>query len=84
MTGGDSVHQGIALQVPPYSYKDPNELLDRALSQSSALPLLVALDGITDPRNLGCDNPIGCRVWRQRNHLAAAQKRRRDCSGLED
>ena len=52
MTGGDSVHQGIALQVPPYSYKDPNELLDRALSQSS-LPLLVALDGITDPRNLG-------------------------------
>jgi 23S rRNA (guanosine2251-2'-O)-methyltransferase len=52
MTGGDSVHQGIALQVPPYNYKDPNELLDRALSQSS-LPLLVALDGITDPRNLG-------------------------------
>jgi len=52
MTGGDSVHQGIALQVPPYQYKDPSELLDRALSQSS-LPLLVALDGITDPRNLG-------------------------------
>lgn len=52
MTGGDSVHQGVALQVPPYKYKDPSELLDRALSQSS-LPLLVALDGITDPRNLG-------------------------------
>ncbi len=52
MTGGDSVHQGIALAVPPYQYKDPSELLDRALSQS-ALPLLVALDGITDPRNLG-------------------------------
>ena len=52
MTGGDSVHQGIALQVPPYQYKDPSELLDRALSQSP-LPLLVALDGITDPRNLG-------------------------------
>lgn len=52
MTGGDSVHQGIALQVPPYNYKDPNELLDRALSQTN-LPLLVALDGITDPRNLG-------------------------------
>ena len=52
MTGGDSVHQGIAIQVPPYQYKDPSELLDRALSQS-ALPLLVALDGITDPRNLG-------------------------------
>jgi 23S rRNA (guanosine2251-2'-O)-methyltransferase len=52
MTGGDSVHQGVALQVPPYQYKDPSELLDRALSQSP-LPLLVALDGITDPRNLG-------------------------------
>ena len=52
MTGGDSVHQGIALAVPPYQYKDPSELLDRALSQST-LPLLVALDGITDPRNLG-------------------------------
>lgn len=52
MTGGDFVHQGIALQVPPYKYVDPNELLDRALSKSQ-LPLLVALDGITDPRNLG-------------------------------
>ena len=52
MTGGDSVHQGIALQVPPYNYKHPMELLDRALSVSQ-LPLLVALDGITDPRNLG-------------------------------
>jgi 23S rRNA (guanosine2251-2'-O)-methyltransferase len=52
MTGGDSVHQGIALQVPPYNYKHPMELLDRALSLSQ-LPLLVALDGITDPRNLG-------------------------------
>lgn len=52
MTGGDSVHQGIALQVPPYDYKHPMELLDRALSLSQ-LPLLVALDGITDPRNLG-------------------------------
>ena len=52
MTGGDFVHQGIALQIPPYRYLDPNELLDRAMSQST-LPLLVALDGITDPRNLG-------------------------------
>jgi 23S rRNA (guanosine2251-2'-O)-methyltransferase len=52
MTGGDSVHQGIALQVPPYNYKHPMELLDRALS-TGHLPLLVALDGVTDPRNLG-------------------------------
>ena len=52
MTGGDSVHQGIALQVPPYDYKHPMELLDRALS-TGHLPLLVALDGVTDPRNRG-------------------------------
>lgn len=52
MTGGDSVHQGIALQVPPYNYKHPGELLERALSSGST-PLLVALDGVTDPRNLG-------------------------------
>jgi len=52
MTGGDSVHQGIALQVPPYAYKHPMELVDRALS-AGQVPLLVALDGVTDPRNLG-------------------------------
>jgi len=52
MTGPDTVHQGIALQVPPYNYRHPMELLDRALSVST-LPLLVALDGVTDPRNLG-------------------------------
>jgi 23S rRNA (guanosine2251-2'-O)-methyltransferase len=52
MTGPDTVHQGIALQVPPYNYRHPMELLDRALS-ASTLPLLVALDGVTDPRNLG-------------------------------
>lgn len=52
MTGFDSVHQGIALQVPPYSYAHPMELLDKVLSRG-ATPLFVALDGITDPRNLG-------------------------------
>ena len=50
MTGG-IVHQGIALQVPPYSYEHPDDLLSRALGASE--PLLVALDGVTDPRNLG-------------------------------
>lgn len=52
MTGFDSVHQGIALQVPPYNYSHPMELLDRVLSRGLT-PLFVALDGITDPRNLG-------------------------------
>jgi 23S rRNA (guanosine2251-2'-O)-methyltransferase len=50
MTGG-IVHQGIALQVPPYSYEHPDDLLARALE--SPAPLIVALDGVTDPRNLG-------------------------------
>ncbi|MCH8611998.1 23S rRNA (guanosine(2251)-2'-O)-methyltransferase RlmB [Arsenicicoccus dermatophilus] len=45
-----AVHQGLALQVPPYDYAHPAELVD---PQSPGIPLVVALDGITDPRNLG-------------------------------
>ncbi|MDQ4085662.1 MAG: 23S rRNA (guanosine(2251)-2'-O)-methyltransferase RlmB, partial [Actinomycetota bacterium] len=51
LTGG-SAHQGLALQVPPYDYTSPDELLEDAQGSGSA-PLLVALDGVTDPRNLG-------------------------------
>ncbi len=50
MTGG-MLHQGIALQVPPYTYLHPDDLLAKALE--APLPLIVALDGVTDPRNLG-------------------------------
>jgi len=52
LTGFDSVHQGIALAIPPYVYAHPMELLDKIVSRGQK-PLLVALDGITDPRNLG-------------------------------
>jgi 23S rRNA (guanosine2251-2'-O)-methyltransferase len=52
MTGYDSVHQGIALQVPPYKYQHPLEMLDMIVARGQN-PLIVALDGITDPRNLG-------------------------------
>jgi 23S rRNA (guanosine2251-2'-O)-methyltransferase len=45
-----AVHQGLALQVPPYEYAHPDDLLDVELPGP---PLIVALDGITDPRNLG-------------------------------
>ena len=48
----DGVHQGLALKVPPYEYAHPIELLDAVLAEDET-PLLVALDGITDPRNLG-------------------------------
>jgi 23S rRNA (guanosine2251-2'-O)-methyltransferase len=44
------VHQGLALQVPPYDYADPSDLID---PEMPGIPLVVALDGITDPRNLG-------------------------------
>ena len=52
LAGFDSVHQGVALKVPPYEYAHPMELLDKVESRGQ-VPLLVALDGITDPRNLG-------------------------------
>jgi 23S rRNA (guanosine2251-2'-O)-methyltransferase len=51
LTGG-AVHQGIALQMPPFDYAHPDDLL-KAAEVSGEPPLLVALDGVTDPRNLG-------------------------------
>ena len=52
LSGPDAVHQGIALKVPAYEYAHPLELLDAILARGEN-PLLVALDGVTDPRNLG-------------------------------
>jgi len=52
LAGFDSVHQGVALKVPPYEYAHPIELLEKVVSRGQ-VPLFVALDGITDPRNLG-------------------------------
>ena len=49
---GGALHQGMALQVPPYEYADAEDVL-AAARNSGAPPLLVALDGVTDPRNLG-------------------------------
>lgn len=51
LTGG-AVHQGVALQLPEFSYAHPDDLLASALD-SAGQPLVVALDSITDPRNLG-------------------------------
>lgn len=42
---GTHEHQGVALQVGPYSYADPDGLL--------TADVLVALDEVTDPHNLG-------------------------------
>lgn len=51
LTGG-AVHQGVAARVPAYEYAHPDDLLTRAQAAGEE-PLVVALDGVTDPRNLG-------------------------------
>jgi 23S rRNA (guanosine2251-2'-O)-methyltransferase len=47
-----AVHQGLALRVRPYRYAHPEDLVARAAAAGET-PLIVALDGVTDPRNLG-------------------------------
>lgn len=51
MTNGLN-HQGLVLQVPPYEYAHPEDLTGGAYDKGED-PLIVALDGVTDPRNLG-------------------------------
>lgn len=51
MTNGLN-HQGVVLQVPPYEYAHPDDLTAAAFDDGED-PLIVALDGVTDPRNLG-------------------------------
>jgi 23S rRNA (guanosine2251-2'-O)-methyltransferase len=51
LTGG-AVHQGLGLQIPPFEYAHPDDLLAEA-AESTEPALIVALDGVTDPRNLG-------------------------------
>jgi len=43
----DVVHQGVAARVGPYQYSGLEEIL------GAPNPLVVVLDGVTDPRNLG-------------------------------
>ena len=47
-----AVHQGLAARVPPYDYAHPEDLL-RAAADADEPALIVALDSVTDPRNLG-------------------------------
>ncbi len=51
LTGG-SVHQGLALRIRAYEYAHADDLVDRAQAAGEP-PLIIALDGVTDPRNLG-------------------------------
>jgi 23S rRNA (guanosine2251-2'-O)-methyltransferase len=49
---GGAPHQGIALAVRPFEYTGADDLLRRVLEEMDP-PLIVALDGVTDPHNLG-------------------------------
>ena len=49
---GRAVHQGVVLRVRPYEYAHPDDLVERA-ADAAQPALIVALDGVTDPRNLG-------------------------------
>ena len=47
-----AVHQGVAIEVRGYEYADASDLIAGSLQQLGH-PLLVALDQVTDPHNLG-------------------------------
>ncbi len=49
---GTTMHQGIALVIKPFQYANFEELLKR-LKTSEKPGLLIGLDGVTDPHNLG-------------------------------
>lgn len=46
------VHQGVVMQVPEFRYVELDRILARA-ERAGEAPMIVALDGVTDPRNLG-------------------------------
>ena len=48
---GDVAHQGVAAEITPLPPWSEDELLDAL--QSAPTPLLLALDGVQDPHNLG-------------------------------
>ena len=66
-----SNHQGVVLKAQPFQYSSLAELVDRADKKARAMeaadsesariaarPLFIALDGVTDPQNLGANGVI--------------------------
>ena len=47
-----AVHQGLAAKIPAYEYAHPRDLV-AAAAEAKEPALIVALDSVTDPRNLG-------------------------------
>ncbi|PXZ66519.1 RNA methyltransferase substrate-binding domain-containing protein, partial [Pseudomonas aeruginosa] len=48
----EGVHQGVVAEVSPSQVWGEN-MLEELLERSEGVPLLLALDGVTDPHNLG-------------------------------
>lgn len=51
LTNG-AVHQGLAAKIPAYEYAHADDLIGAA-EEMGEKPFIVALDSVTDPRNLG-------------------------------
>ena len=49
---GTTIHQGIALIIKPFQYSPFDQVLERAAAKTGP-SLLIGLDGVTDPHNLG-------------------------------
>ena len=49
---GNGLHQGVGLQIPPFEYADVFDLIG-TVADSKEQGMIVVLDNITDPRNLG-------------------------------
>lgn len=49
---GETAHQGVGIEVPEYEYCGALDLLERA-EKTAMVPLIIALDQVTDPHNLG-------------------------------
>lgn len=49
---GNGLHQGVGLQIPPFEYADVFDLIG-AVADGKEQGMVVVLDNITDPRNLG-------------------------------
>ena len=79
-----AVHQGLALKVPAYEYADPARPRRPARADAGEPPLLVALDSVTDPRNLGAVVRSAGGVRRARRRRTRASGRRDDRQRVED
>lgn len=47
------VHQGIMAEIRPYEYSDLDSLITFSKKKKDRTPIIVVLDGINDPQNLG-------------------------------